>query len=330
MSKQFSLSRPKTLDKMVGQEALAHLIRKRVKKDIPKAWLFYGETGLGKTTMARIVALSIQCDLNKFGSPCKDCQRKRSIMPIYKLNASDKTGVDDLRDFIDGASYNVLGSGKQKVFIFEEAHQMSKAGQNLLLDHLEDTSNSAVWMICSTEPRKLLKTLRRRCFKCQLLPLDTDAITKYVTRLLKPYPERSVEDFVDALTIEGIDSPGIIAQAAELYVAGMSAEKAAKSEQASEIDTKELCLAVTKGDWPQVCTLLYKYPNSDARGLRASIVGWLRKQLLETTEFNKRNKVLADCMKRMCYMHFPDDLIVMSALAAELYTVTELFSEYKR
>lgn len=316
---------------MVGQEALTRRIRSMVKRTIPKAWLFYGDTGLGKTSMAYIVALSLQCKHQKhFGEPCRDCWKKYDRLPIYELNASDKTGAPELREFISGSEYqNIIGEGTRKVYILEEAHKISNAGQNLLLKHMENDKNKTIWLLPTTDPSKLIKTLRRRCAKFRLEPLTTDGVTEYVSRLLKE-TEFAIDDLVDALVSKQIDSPGIIAMAAQLYVAGESAETSANVEASLEVNGLELGIAVTKGDWESVCAYLQKVPNGDARGVRASIVGLLRKQILETTEFNKRNKILSDCMKRLCYMSFPDDLVVMGALAAELYTITELFAEYKR
>src|ERR1700753_2162884 len=133
---QFSLQRPKRLSDMVGQEKLAHHIRSHYKKGLPKAWLFFGSRGLGKTSIARVLALSLQCKhQKKFGEPCDICWKRYKSYPIYELNASDKTGVDDLRSFVEGSDYEVLGRGR-RVYILDEAHQISKAGQNLLLKYL--------------------------------------------------------------------------------------------------------------------------------------------------------------------------------------------------
>lgn len=327
MKKQFSLVRPKRLSEMVGQEKLAHQIRKLARKTTPKAWGFFGETGFGKTTIARIIALSMQCKhQKKFGEPCSKCWRHYSDYPIFELDAGVKTGADDLRDFISGAEYtNIIGRGTRKVYILDEAHNISKAGQNVLLKHLEDDSNETVWIIGSSESQKIIKPLRRRLISYKLRPLDTDGVTAYVFSLLKD--NVAVPDIVDAITTKELDSPGLIAQVITKWDSGTPLEECFDDQ---EVDGLELGIAVTKGDWPAVCSYLQKAPNSAARPLRASIVGLLRKQLLETTEFNRRNKILSDCIKRLSYLQFQDDLVVMAALAGELYNVCELFSEYKR
>src|SRR5271156_560600 len=117
MTKQFSLIRPKRLSMMVGQAKLSHLIRSMVRKSIPKAWGFFGATGLGKTSIARIIALSLQCThQEKFGEPCKACWRHYDSFPIFELPANDKTGAPEIRDFVSGSQYvNLIGKGTRKV-----------------------------------------------------------------------------------------------------------------------------------------------------------------------------------------------------------------------
>lgn len=315
---------------MVGQEKLAHRIRKHVKKVVPKAWAFYGASGLGKTSIARIIALSLQCDHRKFGEPCSSCRRHYNDFPIYELAANDKTGAPELREFISGANYVTLGRGKRKVYILDEAHALSTAAQRVLFKYLEDDTN-VVWIVCSTDPAKLIKPLRRRLTKFFLTPLTSDQVLVYVTQLIKDWPYKAAaSDLADEIVEKHIDSPGIIAQIAMNFVGGASLEEAVKAETEPEVDGLELSIAVTKGDWERVCTYLQQVPNTDARGLRASLVGLLQKQMLETTEFNKRNEILSTCLRRLSQMQFSEDLMIMGALAAELYKVTEMFSEFKR
>lgn len=326
--KQFSLVRPKKLSRMVGQEKLAHQIRKLVKKTKPKAWGFFGASGYGKTTIARIIALSMQCKHRPFGEPCSRCWRAYSSKPIFELDAGVNTGAAELREFISGAQFvNIFGKGSRKVYLLDEVHNLSKHAQNALLKHMEDDSNSTVWIICSSEPSALIPAIRRRLISYTLKPLDVDGITAYTQRLLGPDVENA--DLVEALIEKGIDSPGLVAQAAMKFVGGSTIAESVATE-VDAVDGLTLAIAVTKGDWESVCTYLQQARRTDARSLRASIVGLLRKQMIETTEFNRRNKALSEAVKRLSYMSFSDDLVIMAALAAELYTVTELFSEYKR
>jgi len=127
-----------------------------------------------------------------------------------------------------------------------------------------------------------------------------------------------------------IDSPGFIAQAVDKYASGESAEKAADIEASTDVDTLPLSIAVSKGDWSEVSQILQSTNSSDARGIRAAVVGLLRKQLLETDQLDTRNKVLANCICKLCYMPPTDNLIIMSALTSELYKLCMMFNRYKR
>lgn len=330
---QLSLIRPKVLSGLIGQQKLAKAIRRHIKtKRIPKAWMFYGPKGFGKTTIARIVALSLQCShQEKFGEPCKKCRNNYRRFPIYELNCADKTGIDDLRAFISGSDYALLGEGLRKTYILDEVHMLSKSGQTLLLKYLEDKDTDTVWILCSTEPHKIIGTLKRRCLCYKLETLTSDAIELLVKHFLKlGKSDLDSAELLEALSERGVNSPGLIAQAVEKFCAGNSPNDAADVEGGTEVNTKELCRNVIKGDLEGVWRLLASAPDSDARGLRAAVVGYLKAIMLETQEFNKRNDSLAKAVTKLCAISGAEDIIQMSALAAELYSICKLFSSYKR
>lgn len=313
---------------MVGQEELARHIRGHAKKDIPKAWLFSGGRGLGKTTLARILALSVQCKHQKrFGEPCDKCWRRYERYPIFELNASDKNGVNDLREFVSTSQYDVIGGGR-RVYILDEAHEISGAAQNMLLKYLEDNRNDTMWIILTTEPEKLKGTIRRRCIPYSPKPLKEAGIKQYVARLLK-HTDLDGDRLTEELIENKIDSPGVVAMAAEKYAVGVDVAEAVQ-ESTVEIDTKRLCKNLITGDWPAVSKQLQDSPATDARAIRASVLGYLRAIILSESEFNYRNKVLVGCIRRLAYMNFSDNLVIMSALTAELYALSNMFNKYKR
>jgi DNA polymerase III gamma/tau subunit len=295
--------------------------------------MFGGPKGTGKTTTARILALSLQCkhqDPDKWGNPCKECLANRSSFPIIEINASDITGIDKLRDIIQSSDYGLLGSGSYRVYILDETHRLSDSAQNLLLKYLEDTPETTVFILCSSMPYKMLEALRRRCIYYELRELDYDDTTKLVTRLLKKVKsELPVDRLVDALVERQIKSSGLIAQAVEKYVACSNPEDAAQVEGSSTLDVKALTKAVTKGSWPDVCQALQASEGMDIRVIRGSMLAYLKTILLESQDFSKRNEAISKAIKALCAVENAPDAVVSASMSAELYLLTELFSRYK-
>src|SRR6185503_10000650 len=130
---------------------------------MPRAWMFIGQSGSGKTTIARILATSLNCTHNEFGDPCSLCLKNSSKFQIHEINAGDISGVDDIREIAVGSQYAPISPTRRRVYILDEAQRISSAAQNLLLKYFEEAPRTTVWIVCTTEPDKILRTLRRRC-----------------------------------------------------------------------------------------------------------------------------------------------------------------------
>ena len=136
--------RPKTFDDLIGQEIVAETITNSIKSEkVPNAYLFTGIRGVGKTTIARIVAKSLNC-LKGVEKLCKEnlCENCESIagsrhIDVLEMDAASKTGVDDVRDLIEFSRYGPT-SAKYKIFIIDEVHMLSKQAFNALLKTLEE------------------------------------------------------------------------------------------------------------------------------------------------------------------------------------------------
>src|SRR5580704_11597035 len=140
MSDELTLSmRPRSFDEMIGAKKVTRQITKIIASDkIPKAWMFSGETGSGKTTIARIIAASLQCKHSKeFGHPCQRCYKYRHSFDITTLNVMQRK-VEDLESAISGAYYAPKPGSRRRVYILDEAHMLTDHSQNLLLELLED------------------------------------------------------------------------------------------------------------------------------------------------------------------------------------------------
>jgi DNA polymerase-3 subunit gamma/tau len=296
---QVSLSaRPRSLDMLVGQKKVVTGIRGHAASGrLPKAWLFSGPKGTGKTSTARILALAYQCKHQEvFGKPCKECYNRWSSFPIYKINGSEVTGKEEVRQRFQGTEYGILGDGSYRVYILDECHKMSDSAQNLALEYLEDTPETTVFILCSTAPHKIIETLRSRCIAYEFRELGADDTLILVTRLLKKINSTLPCDrLTDALVERGIRSPRLIAQAIEKYAAGLDPDEAAQVDGATEVDVKALCRCVIKGSWEDTAKILINSQPGDMRAIRLNLLAYLRAVLLEST-IADRTKAVASVM----------------------------------
>lgn len=324
------IGRPKNLDALIGQAKNVKLIRGLQKKRSPKAWMFVGATGSGKTTIAQIIALSLQCaHQTKFGRPCKICRRNMSNMPIFEIDCGTVTGVDDIKKYIRSSEYELLGQGKKKVYILDECQMLSKHAQSALLKPTEAVDRNTVWIFCTTDPEQMRNTIRSRCKIVTLKPFNRDEIYIAVKRLLeKDDSELSADDLTDALVENSVTSGRLVAQAVDSYLAGQSAEDAAEIDAVSVVKGKTLCKAVTKGDWEATRVLLRKADKTSARALRGAVIGYLRSVLLDSSEYDDRTKAVAGAITRLSYVSTAEDVNQIGALSAELYSLCETFSNY--
>lgn len=296
-----------------------------------KAWLFTGPKGTGKTSLSRILALSYQCKHQSvFGKPCLACRREKAKYPIYEANSADKTGIDAMRDFLVGAEYGVLGEGSFRVYIIDECHQLSKSAQNLLLKYLEDSPQTAIFILCSTAPQQIIETLRSRCTTYELKELDTDQTLILVNRLLeKVGSELGGDRLTDALAEAGIRSPRLITQAVEKYLTGATPEESAQVEGSTSVDLRALTRSVIKGNWPAVAKYLMNAEGLDIRAARLGILAYLRAVLLESSDISDRTKTVAEAITELCLIQNMEDAAMFSGVSAVLYKLTAMFSNYK-
>lgn len=323
--------RPQQLEQLVGQAKLIDRIRGHFEQGrMPQAWMFVGQTGSGKTTVGRILANSYQCRHQlRFGSPCDMCIRNGHKRDIVEINASDITGIDDLRSTLVGSNLSPGPGSRKRVYILDEAQRLSKAAQNLLLKYFEDCPKSTVFVVCTTEPEKILKTLRRRCMTYTVRSLDMDGIQKLVKRALKHIDsERSSAELVEALWSSSITSAGLVVNAVEKYASGATAEEAA-NEATSEFDTSNLCHAVVKGDLEQCMAQLKSAQVEDYRLIKSSVANYLRGIIIAETDISERTTIVANSIFDLT-QHAPmEDSLQLPHLVASVYRMCERFARYK-
>ncbi len=260
--------RPSTFDDFIGSVSIVNQIRTQLRsKRIPTAILLSGPTGCGKTTLARCINTELNGEL-------------------IEKNAADDTGVDAARAAGNEASHRPL-MGDFKVIVYDEAHRLTKEAQNALLKHVEDAPPSTVWIFSTTEPSKIIPTLRGRCVSFALAGLTLEGVRILVQRALnhlgKTGQRDKTEEFVQSLFRENVTAPRAILMATERFAGGMDPLGAIFGTQDAP-QAFEIAKAVAKKDWVSIRSALSQATNEEATAIRLVVVNYLKSMLLRDTQ----------------------------------------------
>ena len=181
--------RPKRFSELVGQEHVVRALTNALESGrVHHAFLFTGTRGVGKTTIARIFAKSLNCEEGTSAEPCGKCSTCLDIdsgryLDLLEIDAASNTGVDDVREVIENAQY-MPSRGKFKVYLIDEVHMLSKQAFNALLKTLEEPPEHVKFLLATTDPQKLLVTVLSRCLQFNLKRLDEDQISGQIGKIL--------------------------------------------------------------------------------------------------------------------------------------------------
>jgi len=182
--------RPQTFEDVIGQaHVTATLAREVVEGRVAHAYLFAGPRGTGKTTTARILAKALNCaELGSDGSPCNRCASCVAIteghsLDVLELDAASHNSVEDIRDIRVSVSTVASSGGARRVFILDEAHMLSKAAGNALLKTLEEPPDHVHFVLATTEPYKLLDTIRSRAQRFDFHAVPAEVLAAHLSRI---------------------------------------------------------------------------------------------------------------------------------------------------
>lgn len=332
MKQVLSLSlRPKTFAQMVGAQKLIKNIQGHYKNDrMPPAWMFIGETGCGKTTIARIMSVALQCDhQEEFGNPCIDCRRQKSKFDILEINASKITTKDEVEEVTSGYIYAPRPGNKTRVFILDEAQKLSDGSQNLLLERFESCPKTTVWIICTTKPDSIIRTLRSRCLSYTVPSFGLNETMELIQKAIKlTGGKKNAEDLAEALLEGGITSPRMILMAVEKYLAGSTAEEAARVELSTEFDVTVITSAVRKGNWERVVKHLRYATSDDAVLIRAAMSNYFR-EIMYNDPISFRGDQMEWAIGLLAKATAPEDSLKLPVLSRCIYKLCKEFAKNK-
>lgn len=196
-----------SFDQIIGHEVFIKMLKAAINKPNIHSFMFSGTRGIGKTSMARILARSIICNTHNICNICPACIDN---IDITEIDAATYTGVDNIREIIEQSTFKPI-IAQNKVFIIDEAHMLSKSAFNALLKTIEEPSESAYFIFATTEIQKIPRTLISRCLTCNLQPLSVSEIEEYMRSILVEDDMRQYSN--DTLRIMAQKAKGSIREA---------------------------------------------------------------------------------------------------------------------
>lgn len=261
--------RPKSLKTVVGQDAAVASLERLMAKGLPHAILLTGPSGCGKTTIGRIVKDHLQCGDGDF----------------IEINSADFKGIEMVRDIRRHANLSPM-HGNARVWLIDECHKLTSDAQNAFLKILEDTPPHAYFLLATTDPQKLIKTIHTRCSEVKLVGLSAQALQRVLQRVIDKESLKVSEDVITEI-IEACEGSARKALVILEQVGSLEGEdEQIKAIQATTFDKDaafKLAQAIMGfGDqnWGSVAKMLRGLLEQDAEGIRYVILGYARSCLI--------------------------------------------------
>ena len=196
--------RPKSFETLVGQDNTVQALSNALDNDrLHHAYLFTGTRGVGKTSLARILAKSLNCEQSISSRPCQKCSTctdidKGRFIDLIEVDAASNTQVDNMRDLLENSQY-APSSGRFKVYIIDEVHMLSKSAFNAMLKTLEEPPSHVKFILATTDPKKVPVTVISRCLQFNLKQMTAENISRYLKKILKEEEINAEDESLDLI-----------------------------------------------------------------------------------------------------------------------------------
>ena len=292
MSSLYLKYRPKTLDDIIGNKEIVDILKNQLKEkgNIPKSILFHGPTGCGKTTLGRIIAT----ELGAKGADVKE------------VDAADFRGIDTIREIRRQSAYKPLES-PCRVWILDECHKMSNDAQNALLKALEDTPKHIYYILCTTDPQKLIPTIRGRCSQLQVRQLTDKEMKILLRKVVKAEGETISKEVYDQITQDSQGHPRNALQILEQVLSVNEDKRMQVAKRTAEVQSEiiQLCRALIQGaSWKNVSTILNGLKTEDPEKIRRAVLGYCQAVLLKS-ENNTAAAIMEEFIEPFYNSGFP-------------------------
>ena len=285
--------RPKTFADLVGQEHVVKALRNALEKGrLHHAYLLTGTRGVGKTTIARILAKSLNCEHPKEGEPCGQCQSCRDIdtgrfVDLLEIDAASNTGIDNIREVLENAQYAPT-AGKYKVYIIDEVHMLSKSAFNAMLKTLEEPPEHVKFILATTDPHKVPVTVLSRCLQFVLRNMTAQQVADHLAHVLD---SEQIPYETPALALLGRAAAGSMRDALSLLDQAI----AMGSGKVAEQDVRQMIGAVDK-------RYLYELLQSIADQNGAALMNQAREMAERAVGFDNALSELALLLQRIALL----------------------------
>ena len=285
--------RPKTFADLVGQEHVVKALRNALEKGrLHHAYLLTGTRGVGKTTIARILAKSLNCEHSEEGEPCGQCQSCRDIdtgrfVDLLEIDAASNTGIDNIREVLENAQYAPT-AGKYKVYIIDEVHMLSKSAFNAMLKTLEEPPEHVKFILATTDPHKVPVTVLSRCLQFVLRNMTAQQVADHLAHVLD---SEQIPYAPPALALLGRAAAGSMRDALSLLDQAI----AMGSGKVAEQDVRQMIGAVDK-------RYLYELLQSIAGQNGAALMNQAREMAERAVGFDNALSELALLLQRIALL----------------------------